>query len=86
MVTMVDLDLRAHPGTSSLYTYHHSHHWGNVAVPHGHPSLRMSATLSPQLGGKTTKFVRTGGGTGERERERKEITEGWRKLCNEEPR
>ena len=24
----------AHPGTSSSYTYHQSHHWGNVAAPH----------------------------------------------------
>jgi len=34
------LELRAHPGTSSSYTYHHSYHWGNVAAPHGRPNLR----------------------------------------------
>ena len=30
------------------------------------PQPQKSATLSPQPGGKTTKFVRTGGGTGEK--------------------
>jgi len=23
-----------------IYTYHHSHHWGNVAAPNGRPNLR----------------------------------------------
>jgi len=34
------------------------------------PQPQKSATLSPQPGGKTTKFVRTSGGIGERERKK----------------
>jgi len=30
------------------------------------PKPQKSATLSPQPGGKTTKFIRTGGGIGEK--------------------
>jgi hypothetical protein len=33
------------------------------------PQPQKSATLSPQPGGKTTKFLRTGGGIGEEEEE-----------------
>ena len=44
-------------------------HWGNVAAPHGGPQPQKSAaTLSPQPGGKTTKFIRTGGGIGEKKK------------------
>ena len=50
------------PSWYLIFIYHHSHHWGNIAVP----QPQKSATLSPQPGGKTTKFIRTSGGTGGR--------------------
>ena len=37
---LVGEDPHGDHGTSSSYTYHHSHHWGNVAAPHWRPNLR----------------------------------------------
>ena len=62
------VDLRVHLGTSSSYTYHHSHQWGNVAAPHGRPNLRRRLHYRHNQEGKSTKFIRTGGDIGDKKK------------------